>query len=159
LQTITLGHSNGVVSVWDGLSGQLIESWRAHDGPISQVLPITAQVCLTASHDRSLVLWNRSETVNFNNPSEHIPKQIKVFKGHRDPVLGCDLLGSDMLSIAGHRISCANLDSHESAIKLNRIKLHKTSTLKPNQLTTLTALPLHQLALVGTEDGLIKLCN
>eukprot|EP01121_Diplochlamys_sp_Union-15-3_P012101 TRINITY_DN3583_c0_g1_i2.p1 TRINITY_DN3583_c0_g1~~TRINITY_DN3583_c0_g1_i2.p1 ORF type:complete len:196 (-),score=17.89 TRINITY_DN3583_c0_g1_i2:58-645(-) len=151
LNIIAVGQSSGYITLVDLHSGLLLHTWKAHDGSILNLqcyVMNDTHFIVSSSTDRLLCLWNISKPV---------PYLEKTFKGHREPIQSFDIHQNDLLSVAGHKIAAASLDSQESVVKLERMRLQKSS-LKPNQLTTINILSIHQLILIGSEDGHIKCC-
>jgi WD40 repeat protein len=150
---VVVGHSSGYVSVVHLHTGQVRWQWHAHEGAITDIVSMTTSL-VTASHDRNMALWSLQDP----------PSLIYIYKGHRDPVAGCAVIEHELFSIAGPRLGICplHLPSTSANSPINPVVkiMHRTriqkQTLKPNQLTALTAVPLHRLLVLGTEDGLIK---
>jgi len=148
---VAVGQNTGYITLIDLKSGLLLHTWRAHDGHVAMLKAHAMHdnhFIVSCSNDRSLVLWNITKS---------LPMLEKTFKGHRDPIQSFDFHNNDLLSVAGHKLAAGSLESADSVVTLQRMRMQKSS-LKPNQLTTINVLHNHQLILIGSEDGNIKCC-
>jgi hypothetical protein len=74
------------------------------------------------------------------------------------------VIENELFSIAGPRLGICPLHLTPTStnsptnpvVKITHRTRIQKQTLKPNQLTALSAVPLHRLLVLGTEDGLIK---
>jgi WD40 repeat protein len=157
---MAVAQTNGYVTLIDMRSGLLLYNWRAHDAPIIDLKPYGTSL-ISSSQDRTIAMWDitgcgtaggslMSTVSNSGNP-----RLVTNFKGHREPVISFDVYQDDLFTVSGHKLSIAALRGQGSVVKLERRRLLKSS-LKPNHLTTINVLPWHQLAVVGTDDGQVK---
>jgi len=156
MSMIAIGQSQGYITLVDYRYGILMNSWRAHDGQILNLKSHKmngSNYLVSSSTDRLLALWNVSKSPACFE---------KTFKGHRDPIqsftIYSDGFSNELLSVAGHKIAVASMDTAQQDVKLQRMRFQKSS-LKPNQLTTVNALPFHHLMLISSEDGQIKVAS
>jgi len=92
--------------------------------------------------------------------NQQLPPCIKTLKGIRDTTLNFDIYedGDEVYAISGQKIMGMQLDeSTESVVHPIPFRIQK-NPLKQNQLATLNVLPLHQMVLIGTENGEINIC-
>lgn len=152
---VAVGHAGGYVSIIHMHTGQVRWQWHAHEGAVTDLIPLTMSL-ITTSQDRNLALWTLEDP----------PSLVHLYKGHRDPVIGAAVIEEDLFSIAGPRLGICPLrlapatgENNNIVVKIiHRTRIQKQS-LKPNQLVALAAVPLHRLLVVGTEDGLIKIVS
>jgi hypothetical protein len=150
---MVVGQSSGHVTLIDIRSGLLLHNWRAHDGPITSLksIPDAPGYLVSASIDKTISLW---DVANANNSS---PAPISHFRGHSDPHISFDIYRGNMYSIAGHKISISPLFGQPHNVVLEKRRLIKTGALKlVNQLMSFNILQSQHLALVGGDDGTIK---
>jgi WD40 repeat protein len=150
---MVVGQSSGHVTLIDIRSGILLHNWRAHDAPIISLksVPDAPGFLVSASLDKTIALWDIS---NANTAS---PSILTHFKGHSDPLISFDIFKGTLYSISGQKIAIAPLFGQPSLVTLEKRKLIKTTALKlTNQLTSFNVLQSHHLALVGADDGTIK---
>ena len=177
---LLVGHTSGLVAVLDTRNGLVVNTWRAHEGPILEMKPWADNFVLTSSIDRNIILWDLGLFLQSKTPSA---TQICEYRGHRDPPMFMDVYRDEVFSISGSKLAVAPLvktaglnkgNSESDAMKpvvepgkyvsdvynLERVPLFKQtgtqSLLKPLQLTCITVLEAHQVVLIGTDEGHIK---
>jgi len=150
---IVVGQSSGHITLIDIRSGLLLHNWRAHDAPITSLksVPECPGYFVSASLDKTMALWDIS------NASKSSPAILTHFKGHSDPHISFDIFKGTLYSVSGQKISIAPLFGQAATIILEKRKLVKTNALKlTNYLTSFNVLQSQHLALVGADDGTIK---
>lgn len=147
---MAVGQSSGHITIIDTRSGLLLYSWKAHESGIIDIklYPDNPGKLISSSQDKTICLWDVSTLADTG------AKMVTQFGGHRDPWISFDVYKDELLSISGNKLSSSSL-TQTGYVKLEKKKLLKTS-LKLNQLTTANVLKNHQLLLVGTDDGQLK---
>ncbi|KAJ4823608.1 hypothetical protein Tsubulata_026487 [Turnera subulata] len=98
---VATGLSSGHCKLFDLRSGNVIASWRAHDGYVTKLAAPEDHLLVSSSLDRSLRIWD----LRRNWP----PPQPTVFKGHTDGVAGFSVWGQDIISISKNKIGLSTL--------------------------------------------------
>ncbi|XP_030949259.1 protein GFS12-like [Quercus lobata] len=151
---IAAGLSTGHCRLFDPRSGNVIASWRAHDGYVTKLAAPEDHLLISSSLDRTLRIWDLRR---------NWPPQPTIFKGHSDGVSGFSLWGQDVITISRNRIGLTSLS--KSADEDGRYRVipqklymadHGTKNL--SVLSSISILPFSRLFLVGTEDGYLRLC-
>lgn len=148
-----VGQMSGHITVIDVRSGLLLHHWRAHDAPITSLKPVpdSPGFMVSSSLDKTLALWDVS------NASSASPQCLTYFKGHSDPNISFDVFRGSLYSVSGQKFSIAPLFNQPSSVLIEKRKLLKTSSLKlTNQLTSFAILQSQHMALLGSDDGTIK---
>jgi len=148
---IAVGQSSGTITLIDKRSGLLLHSWRAHAGCIQQLKSFKYKLLISSGTDNLVQVWD----INQQPPSN-----FKTIKGIRDTTLNFDVYedGDELYAISGQKIQGMQLDDGaESNVHSIPFRIQK-NPLKQNLLATLNVLPLHQLVLIGTENGEINIC-
>uniref|UniRef100_A0A2N9EIF4 BEACH domain-containing protein n=1 Tax=Fagus sylvatica TaxID=28930 RepID=A0A2N9EIF4_FAGSY len=97
---IAAGLSTGHCRLFDSRSGNVIASWRAHDGYVTKLAAPEDHLLVSSSLDRTLRIWDLRR---------NLPPQPTIFKGHSDGVSGFSLWGQDVITISKNRIGLMSL--------------------------------------------------
>ncbi|KAG6664127.1 protein GFS12 [Carya illinoinensis] len=151
---IAAGLSTGHCRLFDLRSGNVITSWRAHDGYVTKLAAPEDHLLISSSHDRTLRIWDLRR---------NWPPQATIFKGHTDGVSSFSLWGQDVITISRNRIGLTSLsksadeDGH-LRIMPQKLYLADNGTKNLSMLSSISILPFSRLFLVGTEDGYLRIC-
>lgn len=151
---MVVGQTSGHLTVIDIRSGLLLHHWRAHDSTITALRPVPDSPghLVSSSADKTLALWD------VTNAASSSPLILTYFKGHSEPQISFDIFKGSLYSISGQKFSIAPLFNQPPSVLIEKRKLLKTSTLKlTNQLTAFSILQSQHMALVGSDDGSIKI--
>ncbi|KAH7517721.1 hypothetical protein FEM48_Zijuj09G0094300 [Ziziphus jujuba var. spinosa] len=151
---IAAGLSAGHCRLFDARSGNVITSWRAHDGYVTKLAAPEDYLLVSSSLDRTLRIWDLRR--NF-------PPQPTIFKGHTDGVSSFSIWGQDIISISRNKIGLSSLSKSSDEGGQNQVipqKLYMADqgTRNMSVLSSITILPYSRLFLVGTEDGYLRIC-
>lgn len=151
---IGAGFSSGMCRLLDVRSGNVIASWRAHDGYVTKLDAPEDHLLVSSSLDRTLRVWDLRR---------NIPPQPIVFRGHSDGLSSFSVWGQDVISIARNKIGLSSLSRSSDEDGQHRVtpqNLYSANrgTKNMSQLSSLCILPYSRLFLVGTEDGHLKIC-
>ncbi|KAL5849039.1 hypothetical protein ACOSQ4_007052 [Xanthoceras sorbifolium] len=151
---IASGLSSGQCRLFDVRSGNVIASWKAHDGYVTKLAAPEDHLLLSSSLDRTLKIWD----LRRNWPSQPV-----VFKGHTDGISGFSVWGQDVISISKNKIGLSSLSKAADEDGQHRLipqKLHTVDhgTRNLSVLSSISILPFSRLFLVGTEDGYLRIC-
>ncbi|KAK6913623.1 BEACH domain [Dillenia turbinata] len=151
---IAAGFSSGICKLLDARSGNVIASWRAHDGYITKLVAPQDHLLVSSSHDKTLRVWDLRR---------NYPPVSTVITGHADGVSSFSLWGQDVISISRDRIGLSNLSrspNEDGKLSLTPQKLYNADSGMRNlsMLSSISILPFSRLFLVGTEDGYLKIC-
>lgn len=153
---IATGQSSGHCKLFDAKSGNVVASWRAHDGYVTKLASPEEHLLISSSLDRTLRVWD----LRMNLPSQPI-----IFRGHSDGISSFSIWGQDVISISRNRIGLLSLS--KSAIETDgqhQIIPQKLYVSSDNGMRSLSALssisilPFSRLFLIGTEDGYLRIC-
>ncbi|TKY51206.1 inactive serine/threonine-protein kinase lvsG [Spatholobus suberectus] len=97
---IAAGLSSGHCKLFDAKSGNVISSWRAHDGYVTKLAAPEEHLLISSSLDRTLRVWD----LRMNLPSQPI-----IFRGHSDGISSFSIWGQDVISISRNRIGLLSL--------------------------------------------------
>lgn len=150
---MVVGQSSGHITLIDIRSGLLLHNWRAHDGAITSLKPVydAPGYLVSASTDKTISLW---DVANANSTS---PQGLTCFRGHSDANISFDIYRGSLYSISGQKIAIAPLFGQPASVLLDKRKLVKTNALKlTSMLTAFNILQSHQIALIGGDDGSIR---
>ncbi|KAK4800385.1 hypothetical protein SAY86_020872 [Trapa natans] len=153
---IAAGLSSGRCRLFDLRSGNIVASWKAHDGYVTKLTAVDAYTLVSSSLDKTLRVWDLRR---------NLPAQLSVFRGHNDGVSGFSMWGQDIVSISRNKIGLSSLLKPIDEDVLNRMimprKLHmgQQGTRNMSTLSSICILPFSKLFLVGTEDGYLRICN
>ncbi|CAK7326256.1 unnamed protein product [Dovyalis caffra] len=98
---VAAGLSSGHCRLFDLRSGNVIASWRAHDGYVTKLAAPEDHLLVSSSLDRTLRVWD----LRRNWP----PLQPNVLRGHTDGVSGFSVWGQDVISISRNKIGLSTL--------------------------------------------------
>ncbi|KAJ7955312.1 protein GFS12 isoform X1 [Quillaja saponaria] len=151
---VAAGLSSGHCRLFDAKSGNVIASWRAHDGYVTKLAAPEDHLIVSSSLDRTLRVWD----LRMNLPSHPI-----TFKGHTDGISGFSMWGQDIISISKNRIGLLSLSKSTVEHGHHRIipqKLYTADhgTRNLSAFTSIKILPYSRLFLIGTEDGYLRIC-
>ncbi|CAH1791760.1 unnamed protein product [Owenia fusiformis] len=140
---IAVGYSSGIISMLDARTGELLRTWKGHEGEILQIKAFNNNLFVTSSFDQAMSLWNIDDG-----------KLVCHFRGHSEPAHCFSFYRNEIISATtGNRIGVhTSLDGQAS---FSSTKL-RSDTFK-GVLTTLAVLPLNRLLLLGADNGTIKL--
>lgn len=150
---LVVAQSSGHISLIDIRSGLLLHNWRAHDGPITSLRPVpdASGYLVSASIDKTIALWDIANA-NFSSP-----QGLTYFRGHSDTNIAFDIYRGSLFSVSGQKLAISPLFGQGPSVVLEKRKLLKTNALKfTNILTSFNILQSHQIALLGADDGSIR---
>nr|XP_004298261.2 PREDICTED: probable inactive serine/threonine-protein kinase lvsG isoform X1 [Fragaria vesca subsp. vesca] len=151
---IAAGMSSGHCRLFDARSGNVISSWRAHDGYITKLAAPEDHLVLSSSLDKTLRIWDLRRNV---------PSQPTILRGHTDGISAFSVWGQDIISIARNKIGLSSLsispdDDGQHAVTCQKLYMADHGARNFSVLSSISILPFSRLFLVGTEDGYLKLC-
>ncbi|XAR49747.1 hypothetical protein NMG60_11033036 [Bertholletia excelsa] len=151
---IGAGLSSGVCRLLDVRSGNVIVSWKAHDGYVTKLAAPEEHLLVSSSLDRTLRVWDLRR---------NLPPQPIVFRGHSDSISGFSIWGQDVISIAKNKIGLSSLsrsadEGGQHHVTPQYLFLADRGARNMSVLSSLCILPFSRLFLVGTEDGHLKIC-
>uniref|UniRef100_A0A5B6YV66 Putative inactive serine/threonine-protein kinase lvsG n=1 Tax=Davidia involucrata TaxID=16924 RepID=A0A5B6YV66_DAVIN len=151
---IAAGLSSGYCRLLDMRSGNVISSWRAHDGYVTKLAAPEDHLLVSSSLDKTLRIWD----LRRNWPSQPI-----IFKGHNDSVSGFSLWGQDVISISRNKIGLSSLtgsadEDGQHHVTPQYLYMADRGMRNMSVLSSISILPFSRLFLVGTEDGHLKIC-
>ncbi|GMH19785.1 hypothetical protein Nepgr_021626 [Nepenthes gracilis] len=97
---IAAGLSSGGCKLLDARSGNVVASWRAHDGYVTKLAAPDDHLLVSSSLDRTLRIWDLRK---------NLPPKPYVFKGHGDGISDFSVWGQDVISISRTRIGLSTL--------------------------------------------------
>ncbi|XP_022138854.1 protein GFS12 isoform X2 [Momordica charantia] len=106
---IAAGLSSGYCRLFDARSGNVIATWRAHDGYVTKLAAPEEHLLVSSSLDRTLRIWDLRRL----SPSNPI-----IFRGHNDGVSSFSMWGQDVISISRNKIGLSSLS--KSADEVSR---------------------------------------
>ncbi|XP_021836164.2 protein GFS12 isoform X3 [Spinacia oleracea] len=151
---IAVGLGSGNCRLLDARSGNVIASWRAHDGYVTKLAAPEDHLLVSSSLDKTLRIWDLRKSL----PPQHI-----VYKGHSDSILDFSVWSQDIVSISKNKIGLSSLSGTVDEYGQHRVvsqALHTADRGLRNMsvLSSIAILPFSRLFLVGTEDGQLKIC-
>eukprot|EP00261_Vitis_vinifera_P034416 XP_019075659.1 PREDICTED: protein GFS12 isoform X2 [Vitis vinifera] len=151
---IAAGFSSGSCRLLDARSGNLIASWRAHDGYITKLAAREDHLLVSSSLDRTLRIWDLRRGWS----AEPI-----IFRGHTDGVSGFSVWGQDIISISKNKIGLSSLsrsadEEGQHWVTPQKLYMPDRGTRHLSVLSSISILPFSRLFLVGTEDGYLRIC-
>ncbi|CAI9090600.1 OLC1v1025407C1 [Oldenlandia corymbosa var. corymbosa] len=154
---IAAGLSSGHCTLFDARSGDIIASWQAHDGYVTELAAPSDRLLVSSSLDKTLRIWDLRRSYK-----KCISEPI-IFKGHTDGVSGFSIWGQDVISIARNRIGLTSLvrfgdEDGECRIMPQYLYTAERDSRNMSALSSISILPFSRLFLVGTEDGYLKIC-
>ncbi|KAF9674335.1 hypothetical protein SADUNF_Sadunf10G0116600 [Salix dunnii] len=152
---VAAGLSSGHCKLFDLRSGNVIASWRAHDGYVTKLAAPEDYLLVSSSLDRTLRVWDLRRSWP--------PPQPSVLRGHTDGVLGFSIWGQDIISISRNKIGLSTLSTFTEEDGQQRITPQKlyaadNGTKNVSVLSSISILPFSRLFVVGTEDGYLRIC-
>ncbi|KAK0573871.1 hypothetical protein LWI29_014892 [Acer saccharum] len=151
---IAAGLSSGQCRLFDVRSGNVIASWKAHDGYVTKLAAPEDHLLLSSSLDRTLRIWDLRR---------NWPSQPTVFKGHTDGISGFSVWGKDVISISKNKIGLSSLskpvdEDGQHRLIPQKLYMADQGTRNLSVLSSISILPFSRLFLVGTEDGYLRIC-
>ncbi|CAL5209622.1 unnamed protein product [Lathyrus oleraceus] len=152
---IATGLSSGHCKLFDAKSGNVISSWRAHDGYVTKLASPEEHLLISSSLDRTLRVWD----LRMNLPSQPI-----IFRGHSDGISSFSIWGQDVISISRNRIGLLSLSKSTNEMDGQHHIIPQKLYVSDNGMRSLSALssisilPFSRLFLIGTEDGFLRIC-
>ncbi|XP_071701722.1 protein GFS12 isoform X2 [Rutidosis leptorrhynchoides] len=148
---IAAGLSSGQCRLLDLRSGNLVTSWQAHDGYVTQLAAPEDHLLVSSSLDKTLRVWDLRKNVG---------SPLILFRGHSDGVSSFSLWGQDVISISRNKIGLSSLSQQDGEHRITPQYLYMTDRESRNMsvLSNIAILPFSRLFLVGTEDGYLKVC-
>ncbi|CAK9328893.1 unnamed protein product [Citrullus colocynthis] len=152
---IATGLSSGYCRLFDARSGNVIATWRAHDGYVTKLAAPEEHILVSSSLDRSLRIWDLRRL----SPSKPI-----IFRGHNDGVSSFSMWGQDVISISRNKIGLSSLTKSADEDGQYRIIPQNLSSMDQGTrnlsvLSSISILRYSRLFVVGTEDGYMKICS
>ncbi|KAL5070018.1 hypothetical protein RYX36_020905 [Vicia faba] len=152
---IATGLSSGHCKLFDAKSGNVVSSWRAHDGYLTKLASPEEHLLISSSLDRTLRVWD----LRMNSPSQPI-----IFRGHSDGICSFSIWGQDVISISRNRIGLLSLS--KSATEMDgqhhiipqKLYVSDNGMRSLSALSSISILPFSRLFLIGTEDGYLRIC-
>ncbi|XP_030496842.2 protein GFS12 isoform X1 [Cannabis sativa] len=151
---IATGLSSGHCRLFDARSGNVIASWKAHDGYVTKVAAPEDHLLVTSSLDRTLKIWDLRR--NYGS-------QPTIFRGHTDGISSFSVWGQDIISISRNKIGLSSLsksadeDGRYRIIPQN-LYMAEQGTKNISMLSSISILPFSRLFVVGAEDGYLRIC-
>ncbi|XP_021595628.1 protein GFS12 isoform X2 [Manihot esculenta] len=151
---IATGLSSGNCRLFDLRSGNVIASWRAHDGYVTKLAAPEDHLLVSSSLDRTLRIWDLRR---------NWPPQPTIFKGHTDGISGFSVWGQDVISISKNKIGLSTLSTSAEEDGQQQILPQKLCAADHGMknlsvLSSIDILPFSRLFVVGTEDGYLRIC-
>ncbi|RDX85099.1 Protein GFS12, partial [Mucuna pruriens] len=152
---IAAGLSSGHCKLFDAKSGNVISSWRAHDGYVTKLAAPEEHLLVSSSLDRTLRVWD----LRMN-----LPLQPIIFRGHSDGISSFSIWGQDVISISRNRIGLLSLSksAHETDMQHyiipQKLYVSDNGQRSLSALSSISILPFSRLFLIGTEDGYLRIC-
>ncbi|GAB2294187.1 hypothetical protein Dimus_028405 [Dionaea muscipula] len=151
---VAAGLSSGGCKLLDVRSGNVIASWRAHDGYVTKLAAPEDHLIVSCSLDRTLRIWDLRKNV---------PPAATTFRGHSDGISDFSVWGQDVISISRTKIGLSTLypggdEDGQYRIVYQSLYAADRGTKNMSVLSSITILPFSRLFLVGTEDGHLKIC-
>lgn len=150
---IAAGLSSGNCKMLDARSGNVIASWRAHDGYVTKLAAPEGHLLVSSSLDRTLRIWDLRK---------NWPCHRSVLRGHSDGVSGFSVWGQDVISISKNKIGLSSLtrpaDEDGQRVTPQNLYMADRGTKNLSVLSSISILPFSRLFLVGTEDGYLRIC-
>jgi WD repeat-containing protein 81 len=145
---LAVGSTSGAIALLDARTGILMEVWKAHEGQVLKLTPFGSHYLLSSSTDKTITQWD----LRFSPPQLY-----KTYKGHADPVVAMSVMGEDLVSASGHKLGRVSLNNDDVVGNVVKFNSHRVAQSK-STITSLEVLKYHELMLVGSEDGVVKVC-
>lgn len=151
---IATGLGSGHCRLFDSRSGNIIATWKAHDGYVTKLAAPEDHLLVSSSLDRTLRIWDLRR--NYTS-------QSAIFRGHNDGISSFSVWGQDVISISRNKIGLSSLSKSSDEEGSHRIipqNLYMADQGTRNQsvLSSISILPFSRLFVVGTEDGYLRIC-
>ncbi|XP_027364053.1 protein GFS12 [Abrus precatorius] len=152
---IATGLSSGHCKLFDAKSGNVIASWRAHDGYVTKLAAPEEHLLVSSSLDRTLRVWD----LRMN-----LPSRPSIFRGHSDGISSFSIWGQDVISISRNRIGLLSLSKSayetdgQQHIIPQKLYVSDNGLRSLSALSSISILPFSRLFLIGTEDGYLRIC-
>ncbi|XP_059632013.1 protein GFS12 isoform X2 [Cornus florida] len=152
---IAAGLSSGICKLLDVRSGNVIASWRAHDGYVTKLAAPEDNLLVSSSLDKTLRIWDLRR-----NPSQ----SSIVIRGHNDSVSGFSVWGQDVISISRNKIGLSSLTTRtadedgQHRVTPQHLYMADNGMRNMSVLSSISILPFSRLFFVGTEDGYLRVC-
>ncbi|XP_031384757.1 protein GFS12 isoform X2 [Punica granatum] len=147
---IATGLSSGHCRLFDSRSGNVLASWKAHDGYVTKLAAPEPHLLVSSSLDKTLRVWDLRR---------NLPSQLSILRGHTDGVSGFSMWGQDVVSISRNKIGVSSPSkSVDEVIVPQNLHMNQQGTKNLSTLSSICILPFSRLFLVGTEDGYLRIC-
>ena len=142
---VCVAHSSGIVSVLETRTGNLIASWKPHEGEVLCVKWYQGGTFLSSALDQTVAVWDINKGTSSNK---------YLLTGHTEPV--------HLLQLYHHQVitaTTANRIGHHTAVAPDAA--YTSYRLKSDSLrgvvTAMEVLPLNRMMLLGADSGTIRL--
>lgn len=151
---IATGLGSGHCKLFDSRSGNIIASWKAHDGYVTKLAAPEDHLLVSSSLDRTLRIWDLRR--NYTS-------QPTIFRGHNDGISSFSVWGQDVISISRNKIGLSSLSKSSDEegshhIIPQNLYMADQGTRNLSVLSSISILPFSRLFVVGTEDGYLRIC-
>lgn len=145
-RSIFMGMASGRIVALDARMGLLDSTWTAHDGEVTDIVPLNSERIISSSMAGQLQV--------LDTPSRTTATRCKL--PHNDAVLSLSLIGKDLVALqAANRISVFSQLERQPPTATG--ESHRLRHLRGSSATVLRSFPLNQWLLVGTEGGPLSL--
>ncbi|XP_078161188.1 protein serine/threonine kinase isoform X4 [Carex rostrata] len=145
-----VGLSSGNCRLLDSRSGTIVAAWRAHDGYITKLAALKDNMLVSSSLDKTLRLWDLRRNLG---------SQSCIIRGHTDGISSFAMWGQDIISISRNKISLASLSALSNNHLVPQYLYSGKGVRNLSPISAIAVLPLSRLFIVGTEDGVLKICS
>ncbi|CAL4110141.1 unnamed protein product, partial [Meganyctiphanes norvegica] len=140
---VTVAHSSGVISVLDTRTGQLLSTWKPHEGEVLCVVWQRGGTFISSALDQTVAVWSVDDT-----------KLKFSLRGPTEPVHLISLYGEEVITgTTANRIGVHTSVSPVSSFSSVRLR----SDAFRGVLTTMAIVPLNRQLLLGADNGTIRL--
>ncbi|XP_062111026.1 protein GFS12 [Humulus lupulus] len=151
---IATGLSSGHCRLFDARSGNVIASWKAHDGYVTKLAAPEDYLLVTSSLDRTLRIWDLRRDYG---------SQPTIFRGHTDGISSFSVWGQDIISISRNKIGLSSLSKSADEdgryrITPQNLYMAEQGTRNISMLSSISIIPFSRLFVVGAEDGYLRIC-
>lgn len=162
---IAIGLSSGQMILCDGRTGIIINSWKATDGELLQLIAVNEEQVISSSLDHSICVWSTLDgsLMHYMKYDFPIQSHMNVFTIvvslflNRNPNEPAHCLTSNhnelLFGTPANRIGVYTSISPDVTYSITKLR---TETFK-GVLTSLALLPLNRMLLVGGDSGNISL--
>ncbi|MEB3340430.1 trypsin-like peptidase domain-containing protein [Okeania sp.] len=144
---IVMGDSNGLISVWDIESGEIIATWKAHPESVNSVaVTPDQQFVISGSDDKTIKIWQLPKNKNVTNIT-----LVQTLTGHTDVV--------DEIAIApsGQFFASGSWDKTIKIWNLSSGELGQTLAENSQIVNAIAISPDGKFLASGGKDNQIKL--